>query len=312
MDASDAAAAAEAIVPAPTSPKSSSSSSSSSSPPPACAPKPADISAAADPAPIAVPVPQRPPSTRIPVTHTVLAGVGVVALAVALAVLVPPLVARVHTWWTVGGGLPPVVYALAHVVPIEPCTPVNREDILNGTTLHGTVNLRNVRASLYHHIHHSGPAGPLNGIAAQFLERHRVCYALVNMTFADSDAPNLVEMYNLRIMGSDTSGIVRNLESSLLCEHPYTVRRFETIYASWDRPDGGHAVMRDIGGRAAQTLQQMYDVQVGNGHCEDSNLEAQMHRLDQRIRAVHGQVMAHGHAGGGYVADGGAPLQLPP
>jgi len=229
-----------------------------------------------------VPVPPRPKWTLHLAARIVLVTVAVVVLALVL----PPTMRRAAIWWQTGGVRPPVVYALAQIVPTEPCMPVNIDELRNGTAVYGTIELRNVRASLHHHLRYSGPDGTQQqGIAAQYLERHRICMALVNMIYAPDDAPNLVEMFNMRIIGASTNRRTRNTERSVLCTHPYTARRFQDIVIEYWTATGVR-MERDVFGVAAQTIQQIDDVQSGNGYCQDTNLEAQLERLRRRVDAI--------------------------
>jgi len=227
-------------------------------------------------------LPPRPKWTLHLAAHIVLVTVAVVVLALVL----PPTMRRAAIWWQTGGARPPVVYALAQIVPTEPCMPVNIDELRNGTAVYGTIELRNVRASLHHHLRYSGPDGTQQqGIAAQYLERHRICMALVNVIYAPDDAPNLVEMFNMRIIGASTNRRTRNTERSVLCAHPYTARRFQDIVIEYWTATGVR-MERDVFGVAAQTIQQIDDVQSGNGYCQDTNLEAQLERLRRRVDGI--------------------------
>ena len=241
--------------------------------------QPEDVAAA--PAPAPAPAPEPAPAPRK--TRAVLSAVALVVAVVVLAVLLPPVVRRVGVWWQTGGLVPPVVYALAHIVPMEPCMAVNIDELANNTAVYGTVDLRNVRASLHHHLRHSGPGGAvLQGISAQYLERHRICHALINMINKPTDAENLVEMFNMRIIGVSTNRLKRNIERSVLCEHSYTARRFQDVVVEYWTPEGVR-MERAVFGVAAQTIQQIDDVQSGNGYCQDTNLEAQIERVHRLL-----------------------------
>jgi peptide deformylase len=210
-----------------------------------------------------------------------------IAIAVVvLALVLPRAGGYLADWWVAGRGVPPVVYALAHVVPTEECLRVTPDEIRNGTTAAGgVVSLRNVRASLYHHLRYgTGDTGPLQGISAQYLERHRICLALVNMVFSPTDKENLVEMYNLRVTGGSTSRVVQNTERSVLCKEPYTVKRFQVIIVEYYTAEGVR-MEREVKGVAAQIIQQLDDVQSGRGYCKDTNVEALVQKLYEKIGA---------------------------
>lgn len=241
---------------------------------PASAPAPAAVAASP-----AAPAPARAAETkraRLPVWQ--LAVLAVLA-AVALVYGAPLVVARCVEWYEAGVGMPPIVHALAEVVPLQECTPVTYDDVRNGTAMGGTVQLRDVAASLRHHMRYTRS----QGISAQYLERHRLCYALINMVERADDKPNVVEMFNLHIRGTSARR-VRNIEKSVLCRLPYTVPRHQVVVIGYMTRDGEY-IQRDVTGLAAQTVQQVVDVQSGKGHCEDSNLEAKMQKLYERLDA---------------------------
>lgn len=270
---------------------------------PAAAPAPpAEIA----PAPAVIPPRSEPPAHESLVQRArarLLPTLGVIVAVVVLAVVLPPLGRRAVVWWMTGGAAPPVVYALAHVVPTEPCMPVAiGEMVRDGTAVFGTVELRNVRASLHHHLHYSGQDGePLQGISAQYLERHRICYALINMVYALNDTQNLVEMYNMRIIGMSVDRRMRNTERSVLCKHSYATRRFQDVTIEYWTPAGVRRML-DVFGAAAQTIQQVDDVQTGRGYCQDTNLEAQIERVQRIVSSIEHRAEA---AATGY-------QQLPP
>jgi hypothetical protein len=223
--------------------------------------------------------------------------------AIALMALAPLLVGRLHSWWQVGGGVPPVVYALAHIIPTEPCLPVNIDEMKqNGTALFGTVDLRNVRASLYHHLQYSRADRPRpQGISAQYLERHQICFALINLTHSHDDATNLVEMINMRIVGVSIDMRLRTRETSSLCEHAYSARRFQDVTIVYWTPEGVRRML-NVEGLAAITVQQVDDIQTGSGYCQDTNLEAQIERLQRRVTTMDQRTAG---------SVGTVPLQLP-
>lgn len=251
------------------------------------------------------PVPAPPPAATQPACGVPRLAIALMAAvgAIVLVVMAPLLAGRLYTWWQVGGGVPPVVYALAHIIPTEPCLPVNIDEMKrNGTALFGTVDLRNVRASLYHHLQYSRADRPRpQGISAQYLERHQICYALINLTYSDEDATNLVEMINMRIIGASLDDRLRTLETSSLCEHAYSARRFQDVTIVYWTPAGKRRML-DVEGRASITVQQVDDVQSGNGYCQDTNLEAQLERLQRRVTSMDRRTSGTGPY---------APLQLP-
>lgn len=258
--------------------------------PPAAAAAAADVPAPAPAPPVAAvhpPVAALPPPESL-VTRArtrLLPALGAVVAVVVLAVVLPPLGRWLAVWWLTGGVAPPVVYALAHVVPTEPCMPVLINEMRSGTAVFGTVDLRNVRASLHHHLQYTRDGEPLQGISAQYLERHRICYALINMIYSYNDTQNLVEMYNMRIIGVSPDMHTRNTETSVLCEHPYETRRFQEITIEYWTAAGVRRML-DVFGVAAQTIQQVDDVQAGRGYCQDSNLEAQIERLQRMVSSI--------------------------
>lgn len=244
----------------------------------------------ATPAPPPTPATSPPPTTKpiaakakTPQIIKWLRWGSVVCVALMLAIVIPRAGVFLVDWWAAGRGVPPVVYALAHIVPTEECIRVTPDEVRNGTAAFGTVSLRNVRASLHHHMRYGTEAtGPLHGIAAQYLERHRICFALVNLIYAPTEPDNLVEMYNLRVTGVSKSRVVRNTERSVLCKESYQARRFQEIVVEYITADGVR-MEREVKGVAAQTIQQLDDVQSGRGYCKDTNLEAQLQKLHERI-----------------------------
>lgn len=265
--------------------------------------QPSDADAAAVPAPVLAPVPMpappaEPPSwpplqVRAPYVpearasppprdwRTALLVVAAILLAVVAVLLAPGAFVRARIWWEAGGMIPPVIHALANVVPTDPCMLVNIDELVNGTAIFGTIDLRDVRASLHHHLRY-GRGGTLQGIAAQYLQRHNICLALVNMIFAPGDPPNLIEMYNMRVTGVSRNLIVRNTEYSILCAEPYTAHRYQDIVVEYTTSKGVR-MEREVHGVAAATIQQINDVQEGRGYCKDTNVEAQLYRIHRRI-----------------------------
>jgi len=279
--ASDAAAPAAATEPAPAAPSPASGAAVAKDAPTIHGVGPAvDMVRAAREIDAARPLPPKNPTG---LRRRLLQVVGLSVVVVVLALVLPLVGHRLAVWWKTGGIAPPVVYALAHVVPTEPCMQVSINEMRNGTAVFGTVNLRNVRASLYHHLQY-GPNGPLQGISAQYLERHRICYALINMIYKPDDPPNLVEMVNMRVIGMSLDRRVRNTEQSILCAHPYETRRFQDVTIEYWTTDGVRRML-DVFGVAAQTIQQVDDVQTGSGYCQDSNLEVQVERVHRIVTA---------------------------
>jgi len=187
---------------------------------------------------------------------------------------------------------PSIVYALAHVAPVEPCISVSSDEIRNGSAVYHTVNLRDVLASLRHHMRKGTGHGSLQGISAQYLEQHRVCLALVNMIHAPGDASNVMVMYNMRIVGVSKDQVLRTTERSVLCTNVYTTRRFQDVIVEFEDEKGTRFEMV-VSGVAAQTLQQIHEVQSGEGHCMDTNVEAQLERLRRLVVGISDSVFAY-------------------
>lgn len=260
------------------------------------------MSAADPPDVAAAPAAKNPPPPPVVVSPAQTTNWRQLAMAAAMTLLAmlvfTAILPRLREWHEAGAGLPPVVHALAEVVPVEPCMPVRYEDVQNGTALFGNVNLRDVRASLYHHLRGTGS----DGISAQYLQRHRICYALINMIERPGDPPNLVEMFNMQVIGVSRNRVVRNNEKSLLCQKPFTVRRFQEALIEYMAPNGAR-IERHVTGVAAQTVQQVDDVQSGQGYCEDSNLEAKLQKIYRRLEQMDPLHVA--------VANGPSLKQLP-
>lgn len=211
-----------------------------------------------------------------------------------------------RVWHRVGGMRKPVVFALRTMQPQHMCLEVSVDEIRAGTAQDGLADLADLRATLLYHIGdttrsrarpaHSGNVLsvadlPLQGICAVFLERHPLCYCIVNMVRNATDPQNLVEMFNMRIIGISPGDTVLSTESSVLCQHTREQRRYSRVTLEWLDAEGVPRE-RDAVGQQAQTVQQLDDVQRGQGSCIDSNVEA---RLDQLIgRLDRNQAMLRG------------------
>jgi hypothetical protein len=187
------------------------------------------------------------------------------------------------TWWHVGGVTPPVVYGLSLTMPDGMCDELTPDDIRNDTARDDTVNLRDVRASLLHWMRKGDKDGHrLQGICARYLERSGVCYCIVNMVRTPGEPDNLIDMFNMEIIGTSPDSLLRNYERSVICKKEIETVRFSTITVRWLNGDG---VMREreVSGLAAQTIQQIDAVQRGEGSCRDSNIEVALAAINKKV-----------------------------
>jgi len=200
---------------------------------------------------------------------------------------------ELKTWWKIGGVKLPVVYALSPIMPGSRCDELSAEDIINGTARGGTIKLRDIRASLLHWMENAGHNGrPLQGICARYLEQNGVCFCIVNMVRDSGEPENLVDMYNLEIIGTSPGGFVRNRERSALCKNEIETVRFLDITVRWMNEEGVIRE-REVKGQAAQTIQQIDVVQRGEGSCQDSSTEAAIAVLTKKVNDLRLQ-MLHG------------------
>jgi len=230
-------------------------------------------------------------------------------IAIVLAVSACGLKLAAHrqdiaTWWRIGGMRPPEVYAMGSVLPSKKCIAVTPEEIINGTAQGGQIDLRNMRATLIHHMTYGGEnKKPLQGFCAQYLDRFRICYCIVNMVRRADEPQNWVEMYNMKIIGTSPALLVQNTEKSILCANAVTAVRYEEISIAWHTPEG---VLRnrEVSDLAAQTLQQLDVMQRGRGSCEDSNIEAQISMLRQDWMESNARIMYNDPAAIAAIAPG--------
>ena len=199
----------------------------------------------------------------------------VLAVAVASGVGVARNWQRMATWMRIGGVRPPEIYALGDVNPNIPCQLLTKDEIVAGVVnvSKHRVSLRDVHASLLHHLKYGGENGmPLQGICAQHLNRFRVCMCLVNMAEPE-DAPDMLTMYNMRRSGASEEQVY-STEKSVLCEREVVEKRFQEITVTWTN-ERGVTRTREVGGMPAITIQQLRDVERGEGSCAgDSNTQA--------------------------------------
>lgn len=188
----------------------------------------------------------------------------------------------------------PIVYAMATRLPTTPCARVSSDDVLNGTAMHGYVNLRDMKATLEQHISDGGGGGaPLRGMCAQYLSVNKICMCIVDMS-RDGDKPDYRTMYNIDIVGISPDDHVRNTEKSALCADPVEVLRFAEIGVEY-LSEEGMMHERWVKGQAAQIIQQLNIVERGRGSCEDSNLEAQIKILTDTVTDMRARLNPLSH-----------------
>jgi len=217
-----------------------------------------------------------------------------VMLAIVLAVLVGAYWKEGLAWYQMGGTEPPTIHAMTKRLPNSACIAVAHAEMLEGKTALG-VNLRNVRASLEHHIRYSGKQGArLQGICAQHLDiDFPPCLCIVNLgNEADGSDEDTVGMFNMRIIGySDL--VERRVETPPFCEHKILMNRFEGVTAQWmaDSPTELRRT-RDVMGLAAYLIQQLDSAQTNTISCQDTNTDKAINqiltRLDQESMFTRG------------------------
>ncbi len=198
------------------------------------------------------------------------------------------------------GTTPPV--PLAEVIPSQACIPLSPEEIRNGTFNAGTsrVPLRFLRGTMVYHMQQNN----MSAICAQFLLYHRVCYCLLNTAPDTDDTPRIKDMYNMGALGWSPLRFKRTMERMPFCKTPHVAYRSHTFTVHYLDGDG---ILQEYEGRDINSilLQQMDQVQRGEGICEDTNIEVMTARADRVLRALGRQLE------GGEMGGGGGRLQLP-
>ena len=185
-----------------------------------------------------------------------------------------------------------LLYGLAHIVPSEPCIPVPIPDIRNGTTRFGSVDLGVVRGSLKHHMRFGVGHGGLQGISAAHFDRQNLCMALVNLVNGPQDKPNVVEMFNLRIVTGSLRNMLKSTERSIFCERPFKKQRFRTVMIEyWDR--NGEYFSGVVTGLGAIFVQQIDEVQQALASCADSNIEVALQRMQRDVNNLGETMVAY-------------------
>lgn len=185
-----------------------------------------------------------------------------------------------------------LLYGLAHIVPSTGCIPVPVPDIKNGTTRFGTVDLSIVRASLKHHMRYGVGHGGLQAISAAHFERQNLCMALVNLVNGPQDKPNVVEMYNLRVVTGSTRNTLTSTERSIFCKEPFKKQRFRTVLIEyWDKH--GEYFSGTVTGLAAIFVQQVEEVQEAEASCTDSNIEVALQRMERKVHQLSDAMVAY-------------------
>lgn len=202
---------------------------------------------------------------------------------------------------------PQVLYPLAKVVPIEPCTPLTSDEVRQRVFKLGdtTINLNDLRASMLYHMQHEN----MSGMCAQFLMTHRVCYCVVNMAKAAKAPAELTDMYNLTPLGYTTNERFRDTEKLPFCDAPYVAHRFDGMFVQYLDGDGV-VCERYVSGIRAHILQILDDVQRGEGYCIDTNLEALLVRVMRGVTLTE-SAMQRIAASAAQRDDNRRPLQLP-
>lgn len=186
-----------------------------------------------------------------------------------------------------------LLYGLAHVVPSTRCIPVPVQDIINGTTRYGTVDLSVMRASLKHHMRYGNGYGGLQAISAAHFERQNLCMALVNFIHGPHDKPHIVEMYNMRLSSTKPNNRrITALERSIFCKEPIRRERISTVEVEyWDR--NGEYTLGYYDGLTALHLQQVYEVERALTSCSDSNVEVMLNRMQRDINEMTDSMVAY-------------------
>ena len=97
-----------------------------------------------------------------------------------------------------------------------------------------------------------------------------LCVIIANLVINDPPGvPELVEMYNLKIIGYEPASYT-NWETSSLCENgtqKYQVERFSSIYARWTNSNARNRT-REFEGAEARILQQLFWTNRGDLPCK--------------------------------------------
>jgi len=179
------------------------------------------------------------------------------------------------------GTSPPV--PLGEVIPSQVCIPLSPEEIRNGTFNAGTtlVQLKFLRATMVYHMQQNN----MSAICAQFLLYHRVCYCLLNTGPDVEDTSHIKEMYNMAPLGRSPLRFKRTTERMPFCKNPHVAYRYDRFTVHY-LDDEGELQEYEGRGIISILLQQMDQVQRGEGVCEDTNAEVMMARADRTVRAL--------------------------
>lgn len=205
----------------------------------------------------------------------------IVLVSVVLAIQIGPFI--LHRLGRAAGMIPvrpPMMHALAEIVPVAPCIPLTGDQIRQGVFVLGSsqIVLRDIRESLLFHMQDRN----LSAVCAQFMQSQRICYCIVNMIRSPESSQNLVHMFNMKPIGYSRNSYTRNEEQLPFCKASYVVRRFAGVTVEY-LDEEGVLQERIASGWGAQFIQQMDDVQRGEGYCVDSNLEALVYAVRKRI-----------------------------
>lgn len=229
--------------------------------------------------------PPRPRSSGVSKSSALVAALVVLVLALGALQFGGPILAVLR-----GAGAlerPPMLYALANVIPTAKCVMLSPEQVRQGWFDTGVerVQLRDIRLSLLYHME----ARNMGGICAQYLHMHRVCYCIVNAIRQANHTQNLVEMYNLGPLVDWTPyNYTRVTERTPFCEQPVTRYRYTGV--SVEYMDGeGLLHTYSAGGVGALVVQQVLEAQDGKASCQDSNQEAMLARIERRLEHSQAQ-----------------------
>lgn len=247
---------------------------------------------ATPPVVIALPVPP-PPQETIQIDVRWLRKVGILTMC-ALFVAVLAVVAYhvvPHISFAKEEVIEAEVFAMRTQLPTQVCRKLTEAEILSGTSLSGSLDLRDVKTSLLHHLRKAEKAGtPMGGISAQVLQSNRVCYSIIDMATNVTAPPDYKVMINLEIIAVSPNAIVSSDETSPLCRSMVTRARWSEIAVQYYNERGVY-MQREVYGDPALIIQQQCDLQQAVANCEeDSNIEASVANMQRDVRELKNNV----------------------
>lgn len=160
-------------------------------------------------------------------------------------------------------------------LPPEPCLPVSREHIVNGSyeTQSGkSISLLGLRTSIIHHMETAGYKGLCVSNLAGTLP---LCYCV--MDWGTPKKRMHVDMFNLRIASPSENNVLFSDELSPFCAKPVWRYRWWKIYGYFEDRDGDEFPFYFVEEKAL-VVQQMADTLLANATCQDTNQEVMQHR----------------------------------